>query len=282
MRVADWVAATRPRTLGAAIVPVVVGLALAAGAGRFRPGVALLTLVVAVLIQITTNFANDHFDAAHGADGPDRLGPPRLGSRDPAGARAVRTGMVVAGASAGLLGLGLVWVGGVPILLIGAASLAAAIAYTGGPYPLAYHGWGDAFVFAFFGPVAVIGTLVLQDAPVGRAAIAASVVVGALATTMLVVNNVRDVASDTRVGKRTLAVQWGVTAMRVWYGVLVGGAFVAAPLAGAPLALLALPLGVVETIRLWRRTGAALNTSLAGAARLHLVVGALLAIGVLA
>jgi 1,4-dihydroxy-2-naphthoate octaprenyltransferase len=280
MTFAEWVAAMRPRTLGAAVVPVVVGLALAASAGPVRAGVAALTLVVAVLIQVTTNFANDHFDAAHGADGPDRLGPPRMSGRGPAAARAMRTGMVVAGALAGALGLGLVVVGGLPILLIGVAALVSAVAYTGGPYPLAYHGWGDAFVFTFFGPVAVGGTLLLQGASMDARALAASVVVGALATTMLVVNNVRDVASDARVGKRTLAVQCGVTAMRVWYGSLVGAAFVAAVVAGAPIALIAVPLGVAETVRLWRRTGAALNASLAGSARLHLVVGVLLAIGV--
>jgi 1,4-dihydroxy-2-naphthoate octaprenyltransferase len=279
---AEWVAASRPRTLGAAVVPVVVGVALAAAAGPVRAGVAVLTLVVAVLIQITTNLANDHFDAAHGADGPDRLGPPRMSGRGPEAARATRAGMIAAATLAAVLGLGLVGVGGMPILLIGAASLVAAVAYTGGPYPLAYHGWGDAFVFVFFGPVAIGGTLVLQGAPVDGRAMAASVVVGALATTMLVVNNVRDVASDARVGKRTLAVQWGVTAMRVWYGLLVGVAFAAAVVAGAPIALLALPLGILETVRLGRRSGAALNASLAGSARLHLVVGALLAVGVLA
>jgi len=207
MTIAEWVAAMRPRTLGAAVVPVVVGLALAASAGPVRPGVAALTLVVAVLIQVTTNFANDHFDAVHGADGPDRLGPPRMSGRGPDAARAMRTGMVVAGALAGALGLGLVAVGGLPILLIGVAALVSAVAYTGGPYPLAYHGWGDAFVFTFFGPVAVGGTLLLQGAPMDERALAASVVVGALATAVLVVNNVRDVAGDGRVGKRTLAVQ---------------------------------------------------------------------------
>lgn len=281
MTVGEWVAATRPRTLGAAVVPVTVGLALAADAGRVRPGIGALTLVVAVLIQITTNFANDYFDAVHGADGPDRLGPPRLSGRSPEAARAMRTGMTAAAALAALLGCGLVAVGGLPILAIGVASLLAAVAYTGGPYPLAYHGWGDAFVFVFFGPVAVGGTVLLQGAPLGGRALAASVAVGALATTMLVVNNVRDVVSDRRAGKRTLAVEWGVTAMHLWYAVLVGTALVAAAAAGAPLMLLAAPLGVLETLRLRRRTGAALNASLAGSARLHLVGGVLLTIGVL-
>lgn len=281
MTIAEWIAATRPRTLGAAVVPVAVGVALAAGAGHHRPGVAALTLAVAVLIQVTTNLANDYFDARHGADGPGRLGPPRMSGRDPAAARAIRRGMVAAAGLAALLGLGLVVVGGAPILAIGVASLVAAVAYTGGPYPLAYHGWGDLFVLVFFGPVAVAGTLWLQGASYDGRAVAASIALGALATTMLVVNNVRDVASDAASGKRTLAVRWGVRAMRVWFGCLVGVAFVAATAAGAPLALLAVPLGVLEVTRMRHRTGAALNASLAGAARLHLVVGALVAIEVL-
>ena len=281
MTLAEWGAATRPRTLGAALVPVAVGVALTANTGRVRLGVALLTFVVAALIQVTTNFANDYFDAQHGADGPDRLGPARVSGRDAASARAIRSGMLVAAVLAAVLGVGLVAIGGLPILCIGASALVAAIAYTGGPYPLAYHGWGDAFVFVFFGPVAVAGTLWLQGLALDGRAAAAGVALGALATTMLVVNNVRDAASDARVGKRTLAVRWGVSAMRVWYGSLVGAAFVVGAIGVTPLVLLAVPLGVAEYVWFRRRTGAALNASLGGAARLHAIVGLLLAIGAL-
>jgi len=282
MTLAEWGAAMRPRTLGAAIVPVAVGVALAADAGHVRPGVALLTFAVAALIQITTNLANDYFDAKHGADGPDRLGPARMSGRDPEAARSIRSGMLATVGFAAALGLGLVAIGGVPILCIGIASLVAAIAYTGGPYPLAYHGWGDAFVFVFFGPVAVAGTLWLQGASFDARGAAAGVALGALATTMLVVNNVRDAASDARVGKRTLAVRWGVSAMRLWYGSLVGIAFLVASVGVTPLPLLAVPVGLLEFARFRRRTGAELNASLGGAARLHALVGALLVIGVLA
>jgi 1,4-dihydroxy-2-naphthoate octaprenyltransferase len=279
---AAWIAAARPRTLGAAAVPVLAALALAARIGALRPVVAAVTLAAAVAIQITTNFANDYFDGVHGADGPDRLGPPRMSQGGPGAARAMRTATVVAGTVAALLGATLVAVGGWPILGIGVASLIAAVAYTGGPYPLAYHGWGDLFVLTFFGPVAVWGTLHLQAVPFDARALAVSMSLGALATAMLVVNNLRDIASDARVGKRTLAVQLGTTAMRVWYGVLVGTAFGSAVLAGTWLPLLAAPLGILEAVRVGRRAGGALNVSLAGTARLHLVVGVLLALGVMA
>jgi 1,4-dihydroxy-2-naphthoate octaprenyltransferase len=281
MTAGEWLAAMRPRTLGAAVVPVAVGLALASQAGVLDVPVGLLTLVVAILIQITTNFANDYFDAIHGADGPDRLGPVRVSQAGPEAASAMGRATVVVTLLAAAAGVVLVVHGGLPILLIGLASLVCAIAYTGGPYPLAYHGLGEPFVFVFFGPVAVLGTLLLQRAPITDVAIIASIFVGCLATAILVVNNLRDVASDERAGKRTLAVRWGATAMRVLYVTLVGAPFVGVALLGPRLALLALPLAVMEAVSLRRRTGRALNQSLAGTARVHVAFGALLAIGVL-
>jgi 1,4-dihydroxy-2-naphthoate polyprenyltransferase len=297
-----WLAAARPRTLAAAFVPVIVGLALAARAdgaaapvavaGGVLDGIcplrrggldlplAALTLATALLIQIATNLANDYFDFAHGADGPGRLGPQRLSATGHAVAiRHAMVGVVVLAAAAGLY---LVARGGWPILVIGVASLISAIAYTGGPFPLAYHGLGDVFVFAFFGPVAVGGTYLLQRGVIAPAVLLAAVPVGCLAMAILVVNNLRDVDGDRRVGKRTLAVRIGARATRVQYVGLLAVAFASVVLLGAWLPLLAAPLAAWEGVSLWRRRGAELNASLAGTARLHLVFGLLLAVGIAA
>lgn len=273
-----WLLASRPRTLVAAIVPVMVGLAVARQGGALDLPVAAATLAAALLIQIATNLANDYFDFQKGADGPDRLGPRRV-SGEPGAAEAIKRGTVVVVALAVVIGLYLVARGGWPILLIGVTSLAAAIAYTGGPYPLAYHGLGDVFVFVFFGPVAVGGTYLLQRGGLDPLALLAAVPVGCLAVAILVVNNLRDIASDRRVGKWTLAVRIGAVATRWQYVVLIAGAFLAAVCVGVWLPLIALPLALREIVLLWRRAGGELNASLAGTARLHLVFGVLLALG---
>lgn len=283
--VSPWIAAARPRTLAAAVVPVAVGLAVAARSGAFDPALALATLAAALLIQIGTNLANDYFDFRSGADGADRLGPLRVTS-----AGLVAPGAVLAAACATLgaaagVGVALVAVGGWPILAVGVASIACAVGYTGGPFPLASHGLGDAFVFAFFGVVAVVGTAFLQTGRIEPLALAASLPVGALATAILVVNNVRDRRSDERSGKRTLAVRLGERAARLEYVALVAlayaaiAALAAAGNAAALLALLPLPLAVREVRRFLARDGAALNASLAATAGLHLVTGLLLAAG---
>jgi 1,4-dihydroxy-2-naphthoate octaprenyltransferase len=279
---AAWLAATRPRTLGATAVPVAVGLALAAAAGPLDPWVATWTLVAALLVQVTTNFANDYYDTLRGADGPDRLGPPRFSQAGPVARRAMGRATVVAIGGAVLAAIPLVVRGGWPIVGLGVVALACAVAFTGGPLPLAYLGLGDVFVFVFFGPVAVCGTYWLQRGTVSGHALVASLPVGALAAAILVVNNLRDVRSDARAGKRTLAVRLGPRATRGLYLVLVGLAFLAAPLAGTVLPLAAAPLAVLESRRLLRREGCALNASLGGTARLHAIVGLLLAAGVLA
>jgi 1,4-dihydroxy-2-naphthoate octaprenyltransferase len=274
----DWLGATRPRTLVAAVVPVAVGLALARGGGVLDAPVAAATLGAALLIQIATNFANDYGDFVRGADGPERLGPRRL-SGAPGGAAAVRRATAVVVALAALIGLFLVARGGWPILAIGVASLAAALAYTGGPLPLAYHGLGDVFVFAFFGPVAVAGTYYLQRGALDPRVLLAAVPVGCLAVAILVVNNLRDIDGDRRAGKRTLAVRLGAAGTRVEYLLLLATAFAAALGAGVWLPLAVAPLAAREAAALWRRRGAELNASLAGTARLHLLFGALLAAG---
>jgi len=204
-----WLEAARLRTLPAAIAPVVVATALAAREGNLVPTAAGLCLGFALLIQIGTNFANDYFDHAKGADTADRLGPPRAvaaGWVSPAVMFRAMTGVFVA---AFLLGLGLLVYGGPWLLVVGLASIACGVAYTGGPYPLAYHGWGDVFVMIFFGFVAVTVTYFVQAGTISPGAWVLGAGIGALATTILVVNNYRDEPTDRRVGKRTTAVRFG-------------------------------------------------------------------------
>jgi 1,4-dihydroxy-2-naphthoate octaprenyltransferase len=276
----DWLAATRPRTLVATLVPVMVGLALAWRDGGLAPGLAALTLAIGLLIQVATNLANDYFDGRRGADGPDRLGPERLSGQDPGLAAAIGRATVIVLLLAALVIAYLVSVGGWPVLLVGAVSLLCALAYTAGPFPIAYHGLGDLFVFIFFGPVAVAGTYWLQHRAIPLDILAASIPVGCVATAILVVNNLRDIPSDTRAGKRTMAVRIGPRATRIGWVVLVAVALVTATVVAGPVVLLALPLAAYETRAIFLREGRALNASLAGTARLHLVLGVLIALGV--
>lgn len=282
-----WLGAIRPRTLSAAVVPVAVGLALAA---RVRPidwPVALATLGAALLIQIGANLANDYCDYLSGADTAERVGPRRVTQAGLASPGAVLRAALGVLAAAALLGVYLVSVGGSPILVIGIASIVCAIAYTGGPWPLAHHGLGDVFVFAFFGIVAVNGTFFLQTGAIDKSSLLASIPVACLATAILVVNNLRDIPTDGPAGKRTLAVRLGAAATRFEWRALVSIAFLSVlPLAwhagaGSLLALGSLPLAVGEARALDRRVGAELNQSLAGTARLHLAFGLLLSVGCL-
>src|SRR5689334_5816026 len=204
-----WLAAARPRTLPAAVIPVAVGTACARAAGDVAWGPALAALGGSLAIQIGTNFANDVFDAERGADGPDRIGPVRAVSAGLISAAAMKRAMIAAFAVASLFGLYLTVTVGWPIVAIGIASILAGIAYTGGPYPLGYHGLGDVFVMAFFGFVAVCGTTYAQVGFVPCLAWFSAIPVGALATAIIVVNNLRDRPTDERAGKRTLAVRLG-------------------------------------------------------------------------
>lgn len=212
-----WIGAARPRTLPAAIAPVLVGTALAWHDGRLIPAAALLCLAFALLVQIGTNFANDYFDFVKGADTAARVGPRRAvaaGLVSPATMKRVMIGTFVAAFAVGL-GL-LVW-GGPWLLAIGVASILCGIAYTGGPFPLAYHGLGDVFVFLFFGLVAVGGTYFVQAGRVTVDALLAGAAIGALAANILVVNNYRDVETDAAAGKRTLVVRLGRGAARAQF-----------------------------------------------------------------
>ena len=208
-RVQAWIMASRPRTLTAAAAPVLLGTGLAWGRGGFSaiPGVA--AMVGALLIQIGTNLANDYYDHLRGGDTKERVGPTRVTQTGLIPARTVRDAAFLVLGLALLPGLYLVWVGGWPIVMIGLASLLFAVAYTGGPYPLAYYGLGDLFVFLFFGLVAVGGTFWVQARSFGPEVLLAGAGIGALNTAILVVNNLRDLETDARAGKRTMAVWLG-------------------------------------------------------------------------
>jgi 1,4-dihydroxy-2-naphthoate octaprenyltransferase len=286
-----WWLAARPRTLTVAAAPVIVGTAAALADGRARPLPAAAALLASLLIQVGTNFANDLFDCEKGADAPDRIGPQRAVQTGLVSAAGMRAGMLAAFAAAALVGLYLVAVGGWPIAAIGALSIAAGIAYTGGPFPLGYRGLGDVTVFVFFGVVAVCGTYYVQALALPPVVVAASFPVGALATGVLVVNNVRDLETDRRAGKRTLAVRLGRRAGRIEYAALLLFAYALLPAlwlwggtpAGVLLALLTLPwaLSLIRTVAT-RTDGPGLNNALAGTAQLGLFFAVLLGAGWLA
>jgi 1,4-dihydroxy-2-naphthoate octaprenyltransferase len=282
-----WVLASRPATLTVAFVPVLVGSAVAQVAGGFRPGPAAAALFGSFMIQIAANFANDVFDAEKGADTHERLGPTRAVQSGLLTPRQVRIGMLVTIALATIAGLYLTAVGGYPIVIIGVLSVLSGMAYTGGPYPLGYNGLGDIFVMAFFGFVAVCGTAYVQLGSVPQLAWLASVPVGAIATAVLVVNNVRDRSTDVKAGKRTLAVRFGRRFGVIEYVVLFALAY-AAPIVAlvafhrSPwvlLPLLTLPIAAKLARTLATTEGAALNVCLASTAKLLLVYGVLFSAG---
>jgi 1,4-dihydroxy-2-naphthoate octaprenyltransferase len=283
-----WWMAARPRTLPTSVAPVLVGTALAAKTGHFAPGPAVAALVGALLLQITSNFANDYFDWKQGADTEARQGPTRVtasGLVTPAQIKAA-TGLAIALSLA--VGAYLIAVGGWPIAALGLASVAAAVAYTGGP-KLGYLGLGELMVFVFFGLAATAGTYYVQALSVSPAAWWLSVPMGAWASAVLVVNNVRDAHTDATCGKRTLAVRFGLGFARALYVALIAAGFVVpAALAathqigwGGLLPLLATPLAVPLVRSVYGQTGPALNATLGGTARLLLVGAALLGVGVL-
>jgi 1,4-dihydroxy-2-naphthoate octaprenyltransferase len=204
-----WLEATRPKTLPAAVAPVLVGSALAWRAGVFKPGAAAACLGFALLVQVGTNFANDYYDARKGADTAERVGPRRAVASGLVKPETMRAAMWAVFAAAFCVGLTLLAYGGWPLLVVGVASILCGVAYTGGPYPLAYHGLGDVFVFFFFGLVAVGATEFVQSGALSAAALVGGVGVGALATNILVANNYRDVETDAKANKRTLLVRWG-------------------------------------------------------------------------
>lgn len=283
-----WLLAARPRTLPAAIAPVLVGTALAGSEDVFRALPFLAALVGSVFIQIGTNLSNDYSDARRGADTEDRLGPVRVTAGGLMPPRRVLIGTYVAFGVAVAAGLYLAAVAGWELLVVGAASILAGVLYTGGPRPYGYEGLGELFVFLFFGIVAVAGSYFVQTEELRWEAFALAVPVGLLASAILVVNNVRDIETDRRAGKRTLAVKLGRENARTLFAAMVVVAFLVPPLlvpalsAWVLLSLAALPLAppLVRTVAT-RTDGPALNGALAGSGRLLAVYSLLLAGGVL-
>lgn len=282
-----WVMAIRPKTLPAAAASVIVGSSLAWYDGVLAVGPALAALAIALLLQIGSNLANDVYDDERGTDTADRLGPTRVTQAGLLSRTQVKAGMKAVFLLALALGLYLTWVRGWLVLVIGIAAIAAAIAYTGGPWPLGYHGLGEVFVFLFFGVTAVVGTYWVQAGATPPAAWLMSVPVGLLITAILVVNNLRDIEQDRIADKRTVAVRIGVGATRAEYVACVLGAYavvsagVASGLLPAPaLAVWAsLPLAIATARIVFTQAGRPLNRALAMTGQTTLLFSVLFALG---
>ena len=283
-----WLLAARPKTLWAGIIPVIVGTVMAFEAGKFHLISFLATLACAVLIQVGTNFANDLFDFQKGTDNNSRKGPMRVTQARLVTPYQMKVATITVLALAFLVGMYLVWRAGWPILIIGLLSILFAVLYTGGPFPLGYTGLGDIFVLIFFGPVAVGGTYYIMAGHITRAVLLAGFAPGMIATAILVVNNLRDMESDRKSGKNTLAVQFGANFAKAEYLAMICGAmllpmiiyFIEGRHGWAILAALYI-LPAVPVIRkvFTVADGHALNDALAGTARLMAVFGLLFSLG---
>lgn len=284
-----WLLATRPATLTAALAPVLTGTALAyhLGALRILPGI--LAVLGALVLQVLSNFANDVFDYEKGSDTEARLGPTRAVQAGLISPNAMKRGLVILVVLALGIGSGLAYLCGWPIVAIGIASIIAAVAYTGGPYPLGYHGLGDVFVFLFFGFVAVCGMTFVHLGEVPFIALIASLPSGALATNILVVNNIRDQQTDILSGKRTLAVRFGSKAAQLEYQFLSLLAYLTPVIFmnmgwanyWVLLPLLTLPLNIRLNRDLKEKQGKALNQTLVSSAKLVFLYGLTFALGLL-
>lgn len=286
-----WLTAARPRTLPATVAPVLVGTSLAIRVGTFHALAFVAALLGAMLIQIGTNLSNDYSDARRGADAEDRLGPVRVTAGGLVPPRQVLVATYATFALAVLVGIYLIAVAGWVLLAVGAASILAGVLYTGGPRPYGYEGLGEIFVFLFFGIVAVTGSYFVQRRDLPWEAFVLAIPVGLLIAAILVVNNVRDIESDRRAGKRTLAVRMGRGPTRILFVAMLVGAFVAGlvcwvagPLTPwLALTLLAAPLAIAVTrVVLTHTDGPSLNDALARSGILALVYCLLLSAGVLA
>lgn len=283
-----WLDAARPRTLGAAVGPVLLGAAFAVDAGGAHFPSLLAALACALLLQVAANFANDYYDFLKGADTAARVGPVRATASGLVTPAQMRRALALTLAAAFLLGLYLVWRGGWPILVIGLLSMLFAVLYTGGPYPLGYLGLGEVFVFLFFGPVAVAGTAYVQTLSFDPLAAVAGIGPGLFSVAILTVNNLRDRDEDSRTGKRTLAVRFGARFARAEYALSLLVA-----LLGVPALLCALPGGhggtfaalpvlvpaafAVRTVS--RESGPSLNRMLGGTGKLLLLYSLLFGAG---
>ncbi len=290
MSVSPWLLAARPKTLTASLSPVLLGTGLAAGfsGARVSPALALVALASALCIQVATNLVNDAADFERGADTFDRLGPTRVTQSGLLDARQVQGGAALFLLAAVLLGIPLIVAGGRPVLLIGLASMVAGVAYTAGPFPLAYLGLGEVFVLLFFGVAAVKGmAYVLTGQSLSPWAEVAALQVGLQSSALLAVNNYRDIVGDRRAGKRTLAARWGFRFARVEIACLVAAPYLLGALwmrAGRPwaaaLPLLTVPLAFVLVGGVWREPPSRrFNTYLAQTALLQLTFCLLASVG---
>lgn len=284
-----WTLAVRPKTLPAAVSPVLVGTAAAFADDRFVLLPALAAIIGALLLQIAVNLANDYFDFKKGIDTPDRLGPVRVTQSGLISPSGVKTGLIVTLGLAVVCGLYLIYAAGWPILVIGLASIFAALAYSGGPYPLASHGLGDLFVFIFFGLVAVCGTYYVQALKLTWLVVFLAIPAGFLITAILVVNNLRDISTDSNAGKNTLAVRLGEKGTRIEYVILLTASYlipIFLLLKGilSPwtlLSLLSLPMAFSSIRFICTESGEVLNDALAGTAKLAFLFSLLLSIGLI-
>ena len=282
-----WLLAARPKTLPAAAAPVIVGWGLAFADHAFRLGPALAALAIGLLLQIGANLANDVADFHHGADTAERLGPTRVTSAGLLTPGQVSAGMWSVFALAGLLGLYLFLVAGWPVIVIGVTAVLAALSYTGGPFPYGYYGLGEFFVFIYFGLAATAGTYFVQALSVSLTVWWAAVPMGLLTVAILVVNNLRDIATDASAGKRTVAVRLGPAGTRVEYFICVLAAYLTVTLGVVlgifPLTALLVWASIFVAGRVWRviqmNEGRPLNAALAGTGRVELLFGILLAVG---
>lgn len=284
-----WWHATRPATLAASVSPVLVGVSIALRDGRTNHTAALEALVVAMALQVGVNYANDYSDFKKGADGPTRIGPPRAASSGVVPPGQVRAAAIAAFALAAVVGLALCRAVDLRLLAVGAAAIAAGWLYTGGPRPYGYMGLGELFVFIFFGLVATAGTVYVEEHRLTALAVLGGVAMGAFATAILVLNNLRDIETDAVAGKRTLAVRLGRGRTRLFLGSTLGVAFLAPVVAvitgrSGPfllVTLLAAP-GVLLLVRASAEVaGPPLVGALKNAARLQVVFALLWALGML-
>ncbi len=282
-----WISAARLRTLPAALAPVLIGTVMAISDGVFHAGAVLAALTGALLIQIGTNYANDYFDFVNGADTDARVGPSRATQSGRVTPAAMKTAFIITFALMVPVVAYLTWRAGWPVVAIGVSSVISGILYTGGPKPLGYMGLGDLFVLVFFGPVAVGGTYFVQALTVPPEVLVAGLAPGLLSTAILVVNNLRDIASDSQVGKNTLAVRFGPGFARAEFLLtLVGGALIPAVLlamtgehAAALIACGVILPGVPVIRSMFTQSGAALDPNLGRTGKLLVLYSVLFSIG---
>ena len=284
-----WIIAIRFKTLPAAISPVLLGSTLSYNNGYFNSLIFFMTLFAAILIQIGTNFANDVYDFQKGTDRDDRLGPVRATQAGLISPEKMKASMLLTFSLAILVGLYLAWIGGIPIVIIGIASIISGIAYTGGPYPLGYNGFGEIFVFIFFGIIAVPGTYYLQSGTITPSTVWLGACMGMLSSGIIVVNNIRDRDTDKVTGKKTLAVQFGLIFSYIEYFILIILPYfillfliISKDLASSMfIVFFSLPIAIYQIILLMTKKGDKLNSVLTSTAKLLFIFTILSSIGLL-